>query len=82
MKSFHTPYFRRLLLVSLDWTRPKDPRVPLGHGSIIAAVKRDSPQIQLTSLEQHVNSFRLESARYDMGLKLLYIKYTHHKLDT
>lgn len=28
--------FRRLLLVALDWTRPKDPPLSLGHASILA----------------------------------------------
>ena len=29
---------RSLVLVSLDWTRDKDPRVPLGHASLFAAL--------------------------------------------
>jgi len=33
---------RRLVLVSLDWTRPKDPRVPLGHASLVASVRADA----------------------------------------
>ena len=32
----HPP--RSLVLVSIDWTRPKDPRVPLGHASLLAAL--------------------------------------------
>ncbi|MCY1002798.1 radical SAM protein [Myxococcus sp. MISCRS1] len=30
---------RRVVLVSIDWTREKDPRVPLGHASIVAALR-------------------------------------------
>jgi radical SAM superfamily enzyme YgiQ (UPF0313 family) len=33
------PASRRILLVSIDWTRDKDPRVPLGHASILAALQ-------------------------------------------
>lgn len=33
------PAPRRVLLVSIDWTRDKDPRVPLGHASILAALQ-------------------------------------------
>jgi radical SAM superfamily enzyme YgiQ (UPF0313 family) len=29
---------RRLLLLSLDWTRAKDPRIPLGHASLMASL--------------------------------------------
>ncbi len=29
---------RRVVLASLDWTRPKDPRVPLGMASLVAAL--------------------------------------------
>ena len=31
---------RRLLLISLDWTRPKDPPLSLGHASIVTHMKR------------------------------------------
>jgi radical SAM superfamily enzyme YgiQ (UPF0313 family) len=31
---------RRLLLVALDWTRDKDPRVPLGHASLLANLRK------------------------------------------
>ena len=31
---------RRLLLVALDWTREKDPRVPLGHASLLASARQ------------------------------------------
>lgn len=31
---------RKLLLPSLDWTRPKDPPMSLGHASILANLKK------------------------------------------
>lgn len=32
---------RRVVLVDFYWTRDKDPRVPLGHGSLLAALRAD-----------------------------------------
>lgn len=36
---------RRLVLVALDWTREKDPRVPLGHASLLAALRRSGADV-------------------------------------
>ncbi len=30
---------RTVLLLSLDWSRPKDPRTPLGQASLLAALR-------------------------------------------
>lgn len=38
---------RNLLLISLDWTRPKDPPMALGHASILAKMRqKDFPVIE------------------------------------
>lgn len=46
--------FRRLILVSLDWTRPKDPPLSLGHASVLANLVTKG--VNVTSLEYSVNS--------------------------
>jgi radical SAM superfamily enzyme YgiQ (UPF0313 family) len=47
---------RRLALVSLDWIRPKDPLMPLGHASILAHAHSQGLQDQITSHNFAVNS--------------------------
>ncbi len=44
---------RRVILVDLYWTRDKDPRVPLGHASIAAALQ--DAGVQVTSVVRAVN---------------------------
>jgi hypothetical protein len=44
----------RIVLVDLYWTRDKDPRVPLGHASLLAALRR-YPQIEAISVVAPVN---------------------------
>ncbi len=34
------PWFNRLILIALDWTRPKDPPISLGQASIVAHAKQ------------------------------------------
>lgn len=46
---------RRIVLVDLYWTRDKDPRVPLGHASLLASLKAD-PRIETISVVAAVNS--------------------------
>lgn len=36
---------RRLVLVALDWTRDKDPRVPLGHASLLASLRQSGAEV-------------------------------------
>ena len=48
------PSRRRIVLVDLYWTRDKDPRVPLGHASLLAALQRN-PQIEAISVVAPVN---------------------------
>ena len=45
----------RVLLLSLDWMRPKDPRVTLGHASILARLQRE-PSLQVRELGVAVNA--------------------------
>ncbi len=46
---------RRVVLVDLCWTRDKDPRIPLGHASLLAALRRE-PDLDVRSLVLPVNS--------------------------
>ena len=46
---------RRIILVDLYWTRDKDPRVPLGHASLLASL-REEPSIEVRSLVRPVNA--------------------------
>mgnify|MGYP004199433693 CR=1 FL=1 len=41
---------RRVILVDLYWTRDKDPRVPLGHASLLTALRHEH-RIVLKRLE-------------------------------
>ncbi|MBD8528385.1 MULTISPECIES: radical SAM protein [unclassified Massilia] len=45
---------RRIVLVDLYWTRDKDPRVPLGHASLLATLRSD-PAIEARSVVLAVN---------------------------
>src|SRR3990167_9367213 len=40
---------RKLVLLSLDWTRPKDPPLSLGHASILANLKRHNLPVMARS---------------------------------
>ena len=46
---------RRVILVDFAWTRPKDPRAPLGHASLLAAL-RSQTQASVASLVVPVNT--------------------------
>ena len=52
---------RRVVLVDFYWTRDKDPRVPLGHASILTAL-REQPGIDARSLVVAVNASHLDAA--------------------
>lgn len=51
-----------LILVSLGYVRPSDPRTTLGHASILVAVRRDGG-INVTSLEYAVNDAEFDAKR-------------------
>jgi radical SAM superfamily enzyme YgiQ (UPF0313 family) len=40
---------RCVILVSMDWTRDKDPRVPLGHASIVAVLRSAGVEVKAFS---------------------------------
>jgi radical SAM superfamily enzyme YgiQ (UPF0313 family) len=46
---------RKVLLLSLDWTRDKDPRIPLGHASLLATIKQIG-DVNVTSYSFPVNA--------------------------
>lgn len=62
---------RRIILVSIDWTRDKDPRTPLGHASIVASLRRAGVEVRAFSFainragfsEEHLLRTLLESVR-------------------
>ena len=54
------PAHRRVVLVDLYWTRDKDPRVPLGHASILATLRARG--IDVRSLVVAVNEPHLDAA--------------------
>ncbi len=45
---------RHVVLVALDWTRPKDPRSPLGHASLVAALNQ-ARAVEVSELSFAVN---------------------------
>lgn len=45
---------RTVILLSLDWTRPKDPRTPLGQASLLAAL-REAGQVEVIGLSESIN---------------------------
>ena len=48
------PVTPRVILVALNWTRDKDPRIPLGHASLLAALQEAG--VAAASLCFHVNT--------------------------
>ena len=60
---------RRLILVDLSWTRDKDPRVPLGHASLLASLGANA-DIEVRSLVFSVNQGLV--ARQPRGNQALY----------
>ncbi|MET0404812.1 MAG: radical SAM protein [Cystobacter sp.] len=48
---------RRVILVSIDWTRDKDPRVPLGHASLVAALRSAGRETRAFSFAINRNDF-------------------------
>ncbi|MGE6762237.1 B12-binding domain-containing radical SAM protein [Corallococcus interemptor] len=76
------PQTRRAVLVSIDWTRDKDPRIPLGHASIVAALRNAGIDVRALSFAINRPNFSeerilwsilecargLESRNVDLGL--------------
>lgn len=52
---------RRLLLVALDWTRPKDPPLSLGHASILANLRKQDINVLPKSWSVNHDNFSVDS---------------------
>lgn len=52
---------RRLVLVALDWTRDKDPRVPLGHASLLASLRRSGAAVTSLNIPLNAPDTRFET---------------------
>lgn len=52
---------RRLVLVALDWTRAKDPRVPLGHASLLASLRRSGADVTSLTIPLNAADARFET---------------------
>lgn len=57
---------RRVVLVGLDWTRDKDPRLPLGQASLSASLRAGGAAVQDLSYAINDPSFSLASVREDV----------------
>lgn len=51
---------RRLILLGLPWHRTQDPRVPLGHGSLLAAAREAGVDIVARTFSLNVDSFDVQ----------------------
>lgn len=52
---------RRLVLVALDWTRNKDPRVPLGHASLLASLRQAGADVVSLTFALNAPETRFET---------------------
>ena len=52
---------RRLVLLALDWTRSKDPRVPLGHASLLASLRRSGAEATSLNIPLNAPGTRFET---------------------
>ncbi|MBN1203842.1 MAG: radical SAM protein [Myxococcaceae bacterium] len=55
-----SPRPRRIILMSIDWSREKDPRLPLGHASIVAALRQVGGDVQAFSFAINQAAFSEE----------------------
>jgi hypothetical protein len=62
------PVRRRIVLVDLFWTRDKDPRVPLGHASLLAALEQE-PTLEVFSVVVAVNAGQSDQSITDTILQ-------------
>jgi radical SAM superfamily enzyme YgiQ (UPF0313 family) len=63
--------YRNILLIEFPWGRDKDPRVPLGHASLLAML-RAMPEIQCQSFVKPINApnFQLDDVKKEILSKL------------
>ena len=60
---------RRLILVDFSWTRDKDPRVPLGHASLLASLQQQ-PGVDVRSVVVSVNQADAVPAEVVAAIKM------------
>jgi radical SAM superfamily enzyme YgiQ (UPF0313 family) len=61
-----SPLSRRVILASIDWTRDKDPRIPLGHASIVAALRSAGVDVRAFSFAINHSGFNEERILEDI----------------
>ncbi|TVR00904.1 MAG: radical SAM protein [Deltaproteobacteria bacterium] len=71
---------RRLVLVEFFWTRDKDPRIPLGHASLLTAV-RERGRVEVRSLPIAVNSDEGEASAVTTRILRETAGLPHHTVD-
>jgi radical SAM superfamily enzyme YgiQ (UPF0313 family) len=54
---------RQLILIEFYWSRDKDPRVPLGHASLLAALHTNAPQTRVHTIAEPINLSELCAER-------------------
>lgn len=77
-REFGVKSFRRLSLISLDWARPKDPPLSLGHASILATLKERNVEVEAKAWSVNTKTFNVKDvvahilehndARTDVGI--------------
>lgn len=78
----------KLLLLSFDWTRPKDPPLSLGQASIVAKLKQENIPVVHKSWAVNDKEFKLEEAfnfvmaNADEGVDLAMGAYVWHEPHT
>jgi radical SAM superfamily enzyme YgiQ (UPF0313 family) len=60
LSSYLTPKARQIKIVSLDWTRPKDPPLSLGHASIVANLRAHQIDVNERSWSINRSDFEIE----------------------
>lgn len=65
---------KQLLIISLDWTRPKDPPSSLGHASILALLKQENIAVIEKSWSVNKKDFQVQD--------VVQFILTHYDLDT
>ncbi len=58
--------FRRLALISLDWARPKDPPLSLGHASILANLKAHNVEVEAKAWSVNTKQFNVSEVTKDI----------------
>jgi hypothetical protein len=67
--------FRKLLLVALDYTRPKDPPISLGQASIASYMKQNK-------IDFHESSWAVNSTTFNVDDVVSFImQYNHSDID-